>query len=84
MTENIKLIAAVLVVVGVVVGFFNLKYSPHTWSLESSPERPAWLPWFGWALTSLASMVYIAVDLIETQAIDGSETAQTGCSGLRR
>jgi len=64
MIAHIKLIAAILVIVGIVIGFISLKYSPHGLLLESSPKRPAWLPWVGWALTSSAAVLYIVADYI--------------------
>ena len=63
--EKVKTVAAVVVVVGIVVGYVNQKFAPHALLLESSPGRPTWLPWLGWALTSLASLAYIAADYFE-------------------
>jgi uncharacterized protein involved in cysteine biosynthesis len=62
---ELKIITAVLVVVGAVVGFINNKLSPDAILLESSPERPEWLPWLSWILSSLAAILYIVLDFIE-------------------
>ncbi len=62
MIEEFKIIAATLVVVGIGVGFYNLKYAPSALLIESSEKRPAWLPWLGWGLTSAAAILYIGLD----------------------
>lgn len=62
MIAQLKMIAATLVVVGIVISFYNLKYSPDTLLLESSSKRPAWLPWLGWFLTSASASLYIGLD----------------------
>jgi hypothetical protein len=64
MIQQFKIIIAVLVVVGVVIGFINLKLEPHGLLLESSPERPSWLPWLSWILTSIAALLYVVLDLL--------------------
>ena len=60
----LKIIAATSVVFGIVISFINLKYSPHTLLLESSPKRPAWLQWLGWFITSAAAVLYIVADFV--------------------
>ena len=51
---SLKIIAGTLVVVGIVVGFIELRYAPHALLLQSSPDRPWWLPWgVGRLLTSI-------------------------------
>ena len=67
MIEQLKVLAATLVVVGVVVSFINLKYSPHTLLLESSPKRPAWVQWLGWFIISAAAVLYIVVDFVASR-----------------
>jgi len=61
---ELKIFAATLVVVGIVVGFISLQYAPSALLLESSRERPAWLPWLGWSIPSAAAVLYIVVDLV--------------------
>jgi len=62
MIDELKIVAATLVVVGIGISFYNLKNSPDALLLESSPERPAWLPWLGWSITSASAVLYIALD----------------------
>src|SRR4030095_10333313 len=60
---SLKIIAATLVVVGIVVGFLELRYAPHRLLLQSSPDRPWWLPErIGWLLTSVTAILYIVLD----------------------
>jgi hypothetical protein len=62
---SLKIVAATLVVVGIVVGFIELRYAPHTLLLESSPDRPWWLPkGIGWLLTSVTAILYIVLDYL--------------------
>jgi hypothetical protein len=61
----LKIVAATLVVVGIVVGFLELRYTPHTLLLESSPDRPRWLrTGIGWLLTSVTAILYIVLDFL--------------------
>ena len=62
MIAQLKTIAATLVVVGIVIGYYILKYSPGKLLLESSPKFPTWLPWLGWSITSAAAFLYIVLD----------------------
>ena len=68
MIEELKIIAATLVVVGIAVSFYDLKYSPSALLVESSPNRPAWLPWLGWSLTSASAILYIGLDFFGSWA----------------
>jgi hypothetical protein len=62
----LKILAAILVGIGVVLAFLDIKYRPHGLLLESSPTRPTWLSaWLCWAVTSLAAILYIVLDWIE-------------------
>jgi hypothetical protein len=45
MIETLKIVAATVVVVGIVAGFLDPWYAPHHLLLESSPDRPRWLGW---------------------------------------
>jgi hypothetical protein len=60
--EALKILTAILVVIGVIVQFFSIKSAPHGLLLESSPKPRPWLPWLGWALTSIAAIFYIVLD----------------------
>lgn len=64
MLDQAKTIAGTLVIVGILISFYNLKNAPHRLLLESSPKQPAWLPWLGWAVTSVSAILYIGLDLL--------------------
>lgn len=64
MIAEIKILAASLVFVGIVLGFINLRLEPHSLFLESSPDRPSWLPWLAWFLSSFAAILYIVLDFM--------------------
>jgi hypothetical protein len=69
MISKLKIVAATIVIVGVIVGFLEMKYAPHGLLLESSPDRPYWLPqWLGWAVTSAAAILYIVLDYLESKS----------------
>jgi len=65
MIAELKIIAGVLVVVGIVLNFVSLRYAPRALLLEDSPQPPRWLRWAAWGTTSLAAVSYIALDFIE-------------------
>ena len=68
MITSLKIIAGTLVVVGVVVGFIELRFRPHHLALESSPTRPRWLPeGIGWFLTSITAILYLALDYLASR-----------------
>jgi hypothetical protein len=60
--KTLKIVAATLVVVGIVLGFLNLYYAPHNLILNSSPNRPSWLPWLSWLVTAASAFLYIIAD----------------------
>jgi hypothetical protein len=66
MIETLKIVAATVVVVGIVVSFLDRWYAPHALLLESSPRRPWWLAWLGWFLTSIPAVLYIVLDYLES------------------
>jgi len=69
MISKLKIVAATIVIVGVIVGFLEMRYAPHQLLLESSPDRPFWLPrWLGWAVTSAAAILYIVLDYLESKS----------------
>ena len=59
MITSLKIIAGTLVVVGIVVGFIELRYAPHTLLRESSPDRPWWLPKGDWMASHLRHSDYV-------------------------
>lgn len=60
----VKAVCGTLVVVGLLINFFERKYAPHALLLESSPNFPAWLGWAGWVVALLASVGYFLIDVI--------------------
>jgi len=59
----IKVSCGTLVVIALVINFFERRYAPHTLLLESSPRFPSWLGWLGWSLASLAALAYFYIDV---------------------
>ena len=69
MISKLKIVAATIVIVGVIVGFLEMRYAPHGLLLESSPDRPAWLPgWLGWAVASASAILYIVLDYLQSKS----------------
>jgi hypothetical protein len=46
--QTLKIVAATLVVIGIVLGAINIIYAPDHLLLDGSPRQPSWLPWLGW------------------------------------
>lgn len=65
MILTLKIIAATLVVVGILVGYISMTREPHALLLERAPKRPSWLPWLAWALSSVSALVYVALDILQ-------------------
>ncbi len=63
--HDLKIITACFVFVGIVIGYINQKLAPNFIEFVSSPDRPKWLPWLSWSLTSVAAIFYIILDFIE-------------------
>jgi hypothetical protein len=69
MISKLKIVAATIVIMGVVVGYLDMRYAPHGLLLEDSPDRPFWLaPWLGWAVTSASAVLYIVLDYLESKS----------------
>ena len=66
MILKLKVAAAVLTLLGVVLGLVSLIRAPHALLLESSPKTPRWLPWVGWCITTGAAITYILVDYLSS------------------
>ena len=62
--DILKDITAIVIIIGAIVSFFNVKLKPHVWLRESSPKRPKWLPWLSWILTSIPAILYIILDYL--------------------
>jgi protein-S-isoprenylcysteine O-methyltransferase Ste14 len=58
-----KVIFGTLVVVGLVINFFERWFAPHMLLVESSPNFPAWLGWTGWVVAALAAVGYFVIDI---------------------
>lgn len=67
MIEKLKVVTAMVVIVGIVVSFLDRWYAPHGLQLESSPNRPWWLAWLVWVLTSVPAILYILLDYLESR-----------------
>src|SRR5262245_18970313 len=66
----LKIVAATLVVVGAIWGFI---YGPDQILAVGSPERPWLLPtWVGWAMSSTAAMLYVALDYLKSRQYDAA------------
>jgi hypothetical protein len=49
----IKIIAAVVTIIGLLLGFLERYFAPSALITEDSPNYPDWLAWLGWILTAL-------------------------------
>ena len=65
MIYELKIITTCFVFIGIVIGFINQKMAPNFIEFVSSPDRPKWLPWLSFLLTSVAAIPYIFLDFIE-------------------
>ena len=61
-TAAIKIIAAVVTIIGLLLGFLERYFAPSVRITEDSPNYPAWLAWLGWILTALGILAYVAID----------------------
>ena len=60
---TIKIVCGTLVVVALVINFFERKFAPHVLLLQSSPRFPSWLGWLGWGLAAIAALTYFYLDV---------------------
>lgn len=60
--QALKIVAAVVTIIGLLLGFLERYFAPTHLITEDSPNYPDWLAWFGWALTALGVLAYIAID----------------------
>jgi hypothetical protein len=58
----LKIIAAVVTVIGLLFAFLERYFAPHALVTEDSPNYPDWLKWFGLILTALGVLTYIVID----------------------
>ena len=58
----LKIVAAVVTVIGLLFGLLERYLAPNIIITEDSPNYPDWLKWFGWILTALGALAYVAID----------------------
>ena len=58
----LKIIAAVVTLIGLLLGFLERYFAPTRIITENSPNYPDWLAWFGWSLTAFGVLAYVAID----------------------
>jgi uncharacterized protein involved in cysteine biosynthesis len=58
----LKIVAAVVTIIGLLLGFLERRFAPTVRVTEDSPNYPDWLAWLGWILAALGVLAYIAID----------------------
>jgi multisubunit Na+/H+ antiporter MnhB subunit len=59
---TLKVVAAVVTIIGLVFGFLERYFAPNAIVTEDSPDYPRWLAWLGWVITALGILAYIVAD----------------------
>ena len=59
---DLKIVAAVVTVIGLLFGFLERYFAPNVRVTTDSPNYPDWLKWFGWILTALGALAYVTID----------------------
>jgi len=59
-----KVVAATLLVIALIIGFFERLFRPRSLVLDRSRDFPPWVGWFGWALIALATFTFVYLDFI--------------------
>ena len=62
--NSLKIVAGTLVIIGIILSFFERRYAPQTIVGKGSPNYPDWLGSIGWRLPSTAAIVYILIDIL--------------------
>jgi hypothetical protein len=57
-----KVVAAAATIIGLLLGFFERRFSPKAIVTEDSPRYPEWLGWLGWIMAAVGVVAYIAID----------------------
>jgi hypothetical protein len=57
----LKVVAAVVTIIGLLLGFLVRYFARTHLITEDSPNYPNRLAWFGWALTALGLLAYVAI-----------------------
>jgi hypothetical protein len=60
----VKVISGTVLVIALIIGFFERWFRPSYLMLEESRSFPSWIAWLGWGLATLATLTYILVDFI--------------------
>ena len=58
----LKIVAAVVTIIGLLLGFLERYFAPTHLITEDSPSYTDWLAWLGWVLTALGVLSYVAID----------------------
>ena len=61
----LKLISGTVLVIALVIGFFERWFRPSYLMLEPSSRFPSWIGWLGWGMATLATLTYILIDFVE-------------------
>jgi hypothetical protein len=60
--RDLKIVAATLTVVGVILSVLDKIYAPHRLLSESSPDYPEFLRYLGWLFLIVPPLIYIGLD----------------------
>lgn len=63
----LKVVAGTVLVIALIIGFFERLFRPSYLMLESSRSFPSWIGWLGWGMATLAALTYILVDFFAWQ-----------------
>ena len=58
----VKVISGTVLVIAVIIGFFERWYPPSYILTEASNGFPEWVGWLEWGLATVATLTYISVD----------------------
>ena len=58
----LKIVAAVVTIIGLLLGFLERYFAPSALITEDSTDYPDWLAWLGWILTALGILAYVGID----------------------
>ena len=60
----VKVVSGTVLIIALIIGFFERWFRPSYLMLEESHSFPSWIAWLGWGLATLATLAYIIVDFI--------------------
>ena len=60
----VKVVAFTVLVIALIIGFFERWFRPSYLMLEQSHSFPTWIGWLGWGLATLATLTYALVDFV--------------------